>query len=175
MPRTPGDNPPPLLRRYRPDDLDDLVRLADNPNVARYLADRFPHPYRREDGEAWLKVAAAETRPCNFAIEWRGKFVGGMGLEPCRDIFAGTAEVGYWLGEPYWGRDIVSRALADLVRVGFDDHLFLRLQAHVFAENIASMRVLEKNGFEREGVLRKHIRKNGVIHDAVLYAKLRTL
>lgn len=162
-----------LLRRYAPDDRDGLVRLADDPAVAEYLADRFPHPYTAADAEAWIELAGSETRLCNFAVEWRGSLVGGAGLEPLPDMHSGTAEIGYWLGRPYWGRGIAARAVESLAAYAFGELLFIRLQALVFAENAASMRVLEKNGFVREGVLRKHIRKNGVIHDAVLYARLR--
>ncbi|MDR0362441.1 MAG: GNAT family N-acetyltransferase [Planctomycetota bacterium] len=162
------------LRLYRAGDRDRLVAIADNPNVARTLADRFPHPYAREDAENWLARVKTETRPCNMAIEWRGELVGGIGIEPMADVHSGTAELGYWLGEPYWGKGIATRAAGLIISYAFDELLFIRLQASVFAGNPASCRVLEKNGFVREGVLRKHIRKNGRIRDAFLYARLRS-
>lgn len=161
------------LRRFQPTDKETLVRLADNAHIAQWLADMFPHPYRPEDADQWLERTKMETRPCNFAIEWKGELAGGIGLVPLADIHSGTAELGYWLGEPYWGQGIATRAVALLLSYAFDELLFIRVHAQVFAENRASMRVLEKNGFVKEGVLRKHIRKNGVITDAVLYAKLR--
>lgn len=162
-----------ILRSYAPADRDVLVRLGDNWNVSKWLMNAFPHPYRIEHADAWIAAAAAETPQMNLAIAREGALLGGVGLKPLADVHAGTAEIGYWLGEPYWGQGIVSRAVARMVEYAFDELLFVRLQAGVFAGNDASMRVLEKNGFVREGVLRKHVRKDGVIRDAVLYAKLR--
>lgn len=162
-----------ILRPYRPGDRDDLVRLADNPSVSRGLADRFPSPYRPEDAEAWIGLTSAEERPVNFAAVWQGTFVGGAGLIPLADVNRQTAEFGYWLGEPYWGRGLGSRAAALLAAYAFEEFSFIRLQANVFAWNQASMRVLEKNCFKREGILRKHITKNGRVMDAIIYARLR--
>ncbi len=161
------------LRPFQLSDRDTLVRLADNPRVAQYLAARFPHPYRESDADAWLEIAKTETRICNFAIEWQGAFVGGAGLVPLADIYSGTSEVGYWLGEPYWGKGLMTRAVALLTQYAFDELLFIRLQANVLEGNAGSMRALEKNGYVREGIMRKHARKNGVIFDVALYAKLR--
>lgn len=162
------------LRRFQPDDREALVKLADNPNVARFLAKRFPHPYSAKDADDWINLTQSETRPCNFAIESNGAFVGGIGLVPLEDMHSGTAEIGYWLGEPYWGKGIASQAVELLLPYAFGELLFVRLQAMVFAENHASMRILEKCGFVCEGVLRRHIRKNGIISDAAIYAKLRS-
>lgn len=162
-----------ILRTYDPGDREALVALGDNINVAKWLANLFPHPYRLEDADEWIAAASRETPQENLAIVRDGELVGGVGVKPMRDVHAGTGEIGYWLGEPYWGRGIATRALGMMVEYAFDELLFVRLQALVFAGNAASMRVLEKNGFVREGVMRKHVRKNGVITDAVLYAKLR--
>lgn len=162
-----------ILRPYQPGDRGDLVRLADNPNVSRGLADRFPSPYRPEDADAWIELTSAEERPVNFAVIWQGNFVGGAGLIPMADVHSGTAEFGYWLGEPYWGRGLASRAAALLTAYSFAELPFVRLQAKVYSWNTASMRVLEKNGFVREGVLRQHVTKRGQVFDAVIYARLR--
>ena len=162
-----------MLRRYRPEDRERLAELGDNPNVSRFLANRFPSPYRLEDADAWIAVSASETRPCSFAIEYQGRLAGGIGLEPMRDMHAGSAELGYWLGEPYWGRGLAARAVRLVADYAFDELLFIRLQAIVIDGNAASMRVLEKSGFVREGILRKHVRKNGVVRDAHLFARVR--
>ena len=162
-----------ILRPYRPGDRDDLARLADNPNVSRGLADRFPSPYRPEDAETWIELTSAEDPPVSFAVFWRETFVGGAGLIPLADLHRGTAEFGYWLGEPYWGLGLATRAAALLAAYAFRELPFIRLQAEVFDWNGASMRVLEKNGFTREGVLRRHITKRGQVCDAVVYARLR--
>ncbi|MCC8180442.1 MAG: GNAT family N-acetyltransferase [Planctomycetes bacterium] len=162
-----------VLRQFRPDDREPMQLLANDPEVAKYLADRFRHPYTLEDADAWIGLTEAETRPCNFAVVWQGRFVGDIGLVPLADIHSCTAEIGYWLGQPFWGMGLMTRAVRLLLPYAFEELLFVRLQAEVFSENFPSMHVLEKNGFVREGTMRKHIRKNGRIHDAVLYARLR--
>lgn len=162
-----------ILRHFFPSDREALVRNANNINVSKWLTDKFPHPYRLSDADSWIAQAATETRQCNFAIEWQDKLVGGIGLEPMTNVHSGTAGIGYWVGEDYWGMGLATRAVAAMLPYALDDLLFIRVQALVFKDNLPSMKVLEKNGFAREGTLRKHIRKNGVITDAVLYAKLR--
>ncbi|MCC8189284.1 MAG: GNAT family N-acetyltransferase [Planctomycetes bacterium] len=161
------------LRPFFPDDGERLCLLANNRNVSKWLHDIFPYPYRIADAQHWIAQANRESRRCNFAIEVDGELAGGIGVRPLADVHSGTGELGYWLGEPYWGQGIASQAVALLCRHAFDELVLIRLQALVFSGNTASQRVLEKNGFRREGVLRRHVRKNGVITDAVLFARLR--
>lgn len=162
-----------ILRPYRPDDREQLQRIADNIKVSRFMADIFPSPYTMKEADDWIALNQSEKRRCNFAVEWRGELIGGIGLTPLTDVHSGTTNFGYWFGEPYWGHGLATSAVAAILPYAFDELLFIRLQAIVFSGNTPSMRVLEKNGFVREGVMRKHVRKNGVIHDAFLYAKLR--
>jgi len=162
-----------ILRPYQASDREALVKLADNPKVAHNLTNVFPNPYTPEDADAWLKLTADEERPLNFAIIWQGNFVGGAGLIPMTDVHCGTSRFGYWLGEPYWGKGLAARAAALLADYAFKEFKFIRLQAMVFARNPGSMKVLEKCGFQREGVMRCHVTKNGQVLDAVLYARLR--
>jgi len=161
------------IRRYRQSDAQALAALADNPNVCHYLMKRFPSPYTMEDATQWVTRFGNENEQHIFAIEWQGQFVGGIGLEPMADIHGLTADVGYWVGEPFWGKGIATQALGLMVRHAFDTLHFLRLQATVFAENKNSARVLEKNGFALEGRLRRHITKYGRVYDALLYAKTK--
>ncbi len=161
------------LRRYQEADREQLIRIADNQRVSQYLDYRFPFPYTLEDADMWLDLVEKENVTCNFAVEWEGQLIGGAGLEPMQGIYSGTAELGYWFGEPFWGKGLATRAVTLLAEYGLNELLFLRLQANVFAENPASMRVLEKAGFVKEGILRRHIRKNGHISDAHLFAKTR--
>src|ERR1051326_859026 len=94
------------IRPWRKSDLDSLVRYANNRKVWRNLRDRFPHPYTRKDGIWWLEHAAARDPQTNFAIELDGEAIGGVGFEIGEDVHSRTAEIGYWLGEPFWGRGI---------------------------------------------------------------------
>lgn len=157
------------LRPFGPDDRDPLVELADNPKVSRFLADRFPCPYRLEDADAWLDLVRDEHPLQHPAIEWQGRLVGGIGFEGQADIHRGTGVLGYWLGEPYWGRGLAVRATNLFVPYVWAHFPLIRLQAEIFIDNPRSGRVLEACGFTREGVLRNHITKHGRITDAVLY------
>ncbi len=164
---------PCLVRDWRTSDRESLVTFANNVNVWRNLSHRFPHPYTEADADEWLALVAGQPDATSWALEVEGRAVGGIGVEPGEGVYAKSARFGYWLGEPWWGRGIMTaaaKATANFVLAQYD---FVRLEAAVFAWNPASMRVLEKAGFEREGVLRQSVWKDGRIADAVLYARLR--
>jgi len=159
-----------LLWPWREGDQESLVRYGDNRQVWRNMTDSCPHPYTLDDANRWLSIANADPRSVHLAIELQGQAIGGIGAIAGRGIGVATADFGYWLGEPFWGRGLATAAAA-----AFKDHLvqskrFARLQAGVFAWNPASMRVLEKIGFVREGVLRRSVTKDGELIDRVLYA-----
>ena len=162
-----------VLRPFRPDDRERLHILADNPAVIRFMTDEFPHPYPLEEADRWIALTMAEKRRCNFGVEWNGELIGGIGLTPMADMHSGTTNMGYWLGEPYWGRGLAVKAVAALLPYAFDELLFIRVQALVLDANHRSMRVLEKSGFTKESIMRKHVRKHGIVSDAALFAKLR--
>ncbi len=165
---------PLILRPWRSSDADALVRYANNRKVWLNLRDRFPHPYSEADARAWLNLRAADTGdPINFAIEFEGQAVGGIGLEFLTDVHRMTAEIGYWLGEPMWGRGFATIAVNAVTRYAFATFELRRLQAAVFEWNPASARVLEKAGYSFEGRLRSYVVKDGRVGDALLYAKLR--
>jgi RimJ/RimL family protein N-acetyltransferase len=149
------------------------VRHANNPRIARWLRDRFPHPYTEADGQKWLSIATELPEGTAFAVEVGGEAAGGVGLELKQDIERVGAEIGYWLGELYWGRGIISEALALFVRHAFATFPLERLSAQTFASNAPSRRVLEKAGFTLEGILRRAMVKHGVVEDAALYAMVR--
>ena len=158
------------LRPWHSDDKEDLVKQANNRNVWRNLTHRFPHPYTDADAQNWLCIASEAGRSHHLAITHAGKAIGGVGAIAGEGIAQRTAQFGYWLGEAYWGKGIASAAtsafLAYLEALG----TFIRLEAPVFAWNPVSMRVLEKLGFEREGLLRKSVSKDGELIDSVMYA-----
>ena len=162
------------LRPWRPEDKPALLRHADNPNVARNLTDIFPSPYTEADADQWLGARASDEGPCTlFAIEIAGEAAGGIGIHTRQDVLAKTAEIGYWLGEPHWGRGYATEALKALVPYIFANFDYHRLEAYHFGWNPASGRVLEKAGFRREGCLRERICKNGEFTDALIYGLLR--
>ena len=161
-----------ILRPWRARDLESLVRHANNRNVWLTVRDRFPHPYTRDAGREWLESVLAEDPPTTLAIEVAGEAVGGVGLLPGKDVNAHTGELGYWLGEAYWGRGIMTAAVRGFVPWAAATFNLRRFFAEIFESNPASMRVLEKCGFIREGVLRQHARKEGRYLDEVVYGLL---
>jgi [ribosomal protein S5]-alanine N-acetyltransferase len=101
-----------VLRPWRRRDEAALVLLADNSNVSRYLRDRFPSPYRMSDALAWIALNESGASRLQYAIEVDGKLAGGIGIEPRDAEERLSAEIGYWLGEPFWGRVHARRCLA---------------------------------------------------------------
>jgi ribosomal-protein-alanine N-acetyltransferase len=142
------------IRSWRPEDAQPLVRHANNVNVWRNLRDRFPHPYTLDDAQRWLTHALSSDPEVDFAIVSGGEAVGGIGFTLGSDVERHSAEVGYWLGEAVWGRGIATAALRAATRwviLMFD---LWRVFAVPFSDNIGSIRVLEKAGFVKEGVMR---------------------
>ena len=163
-----------ILRPWRAADLAPLVRYANNRNVWINLKDRFPYPYTEADGRAWIAHCEARAgAPTSFALDWRGEAIGGFGLDPHDDVHRVMASVGYWLGEPFWGRGFATHTLRALTTYAFATFDLFRLQAAVFDWNIGSMRVLEKAGYALECRMRQSIIKDGRLADTFLYARLR--
>ena len=160
-----------VLRRWRAKDIGSLVRYANNINVSRYLRERFPYPYTRKDARAFLASAtgsgADDTR---LAIEVEGEAVGGIGVIIGTDIERFSAEVGYWLGEPFWGRGIMTEVVRAFTPWAVERFNLLRIEAGVFSWNPASCHVLEKAGYVYEGKLRNSIVKDGHVLDRLMYA-----
>lgn len=163
-----------VIRRWRARDAASVVRYANNFNVSRYLRDRFPYPYTMEHARAFLAGAVGEEgEETKFAIEVDGEAVGGIGVIPGADIERFSAEIGYWLGEPFWGRGMATEALMVVTEYAFANFDLCRLYAHVFDWNGASARVLEKAGYEFEGRLKKSVTKDGQTIDQLMYAVIR--
>lgn len=161
------------VRSWHKNDLDALVRHANNPKIAANLRDQFPHPYTRSAGVAYLSEVRSAEVETSFAVEYEGAAVGGVGFKLGTDVARLSAEMGYWLGEPYWGRGLTTRAVLATCEWAFGNYKLTRIFAMAFSHNVGSMRVLEKAGFEREGLLRRSAIKNGAILDQVLFAKVR--
>jgi RimJ/RimL family protein N-acetyltransferase len=163
------------LRAYRVDDAQRLAEIAGDFAVARWMTASFPHPYTLEAAHAWAANAARETPIDTFAIEVDGALAGGAGIAPQCGEHLGVAEFGYWLGRGYWGRGIATEAARLLAAHAFGERGLRRLEAHVFAPNQASARILAKLGFRREAVLREsYVERDGTIVDGYLFAKLRS-
>lgn len=161
-----------LLRAWQPGDLDSLVANASHADVSRGLRDRFPYPYTGDDGRAWLARAVDESDRA-WALEIDGAAVGGVSLHPGKDVHRHSAELGYWLGRRYWGRGIMTAVIGAFAGPAMQAFRLHRLHAAVYANNPASMRVLEKAGFAREGTQKSAVVKRGELLDLVVYARTR--
>jgi len=158
------------LRAWKPSDALPLAKHANNVNVARQLRDRFPHPYTIADARQFIQSVAGAKPTTLFAMVVNGEPVGGIGFFPGADVERFSAEIGYWLAEPYWGRGITAEAIGLVSTYAFDVCNVLRLFALPFADNAQSIRVLEKAGYTREATLRSSSVKQGRIRDQALYA-----
>jgi ribosomal-protein-alanine N-acetyltransferase len=158
------------VRSWRASDLDSLVEHANNRKIWINVRDRFPHPYTRSAGRDWLRHVRKTAPETSFAIAVDGAAVGGIGFVLQSDVDRVSAEIGYWLGEAFWGRGIATEALIAITDYAIKTHGLTRVYALPFARNIASCRVVEKAGYVLEARLRRNAIKDGVITDSMQYA-----
>ena len=163
-------NPECVLRHWQSEDKPSLVRHANNRNVWRNLTHSFPHPYTPEEAESWVALANEPSASLHLAVVFKGEAIGGIGAIAGEGISQRTAQFGYWLGEEHWHKGLATAAARAMVEHLRAAKAFARLEAPVFAWNPRSMRVLEKVGFVREGLLKRSVFKDGQLIDSVLYA-----
>src|SRR5438093_5009018 len=136
-----------VIRPWRLDDAESLTKHAHNRKVWLGLRDLFPHPYTIDDAHEFLQKKITEQSPINFCIEIDGAAVGGIGIHLGHDVRRHTATLGYWLGENFWGRGIMTEAVAALTDFSFRNFPLGRISAEVFAYNSASACVVAIGGF----------------------------
>jgi len=161
------------LRDYAVSDIPRLVELANNWNVSRYLIYTFPYPYTELDATWWVNTGHSSGGAVTRVIELDGEFVGSVGIQPQIGWRAHCAEIGYWIGEPYWGRGVATEALRQMSDLAMQSLGFRKLFAPVLAPNVPSMRVLEKCGYVEEGLLRAEVYKDSTYYDVHLFALQR--
>jgi len=162
-----------ILRELEEKDVVAIAALANNSKIAINLRDKFPQPYLIEDAKWFVNFAKNESSDHRFAIEYQGSFCGIIGLHIKEDVYRKNLELGYWLGEPFWGKGIVTKAIGLICGYGFQNLDCNRIYAGVFEFNPASMKILEKNGFVKEGVLRQSIYKNNRFWDEHKFGLVR--
>ena len=158
------------LRPWDPADAESIVPLLDDHDVWINLGDRVPHPYKLEHAQQFIAFAAGKSPTENFAIVVDGKAIGSVGIFPGEGMNRVSAEIGYWLGKPYWGRGIMTEAIKGMTKYAFENFQLTRVFALAFARNTGSIRALEKAGYVREGSLKQAVIKEGVVLDDYLYA-----
>lgn len=158
------------LRSFQRGDAASIARYADNRRIWINLRDAFPHPYTLANARTFISWAMAEKPESHLAIVVNGEAAGAIGLRLNGDVERISAEVGYWLGEPFWGRGITTRALIEFTAHAIKKYRLTRVYALPFEWNRPSFRVLEKSGYKLEGRLRRCAIKDGRIIDQLLYA-----
>lgn len=158
------------VRYLNKSDVDAISLIANNKNIWNNLRDQFPYPYSSNDAKDFIELSK-DRKDYVYGIEYDENIVGVCGLRRGEDIYRLSAEIGFWLGEEYWSKGIMTKAVDVIVSLGFTQHHFNRISAHVFKNNLASMRVLEKCGFKLESIQKNAIIKNGVVSDQYIYVK----
>lgn len=164
-----------ILRKWKIEDAKELAELLNNPKILDNLRDGLPYPYTRKDAEEYISsmLSADEEKTFAFAITADGRVVGSIGIFRCDNIHFRTAEMGYYIGEPYWGKGLGTGAVSQACDYVFSNTDIIRIFAEPFSYNTASCRVLEKAGFAFEGLLRSNAVKNGRIIDMKMYSLIK--
>jgi len=161
-----------ILRPWRREDAQALALIANNRKVAQNLRDYFPSPYTVMDAMQWIETQKDQKPVTHFAIVFDGIIVGNIGCTPKEDIYRKSIEIGYFIGEPFWGKGIATesvKVLVEYIALHFD---VVRLYAEVFEHNKESMRVLQKNGFYLEGIRQRSVIKNNALMSDYVWVKL---
>ncbi|RCW36633.1 GNAT family N-acetyltransferase [Marinilabilia salmonicolor] len=158
------------LRPFREEDAPVLARLLNNKKIWNNIRDFVPHPYSEQDARDFIAICRKEDPLYTFVVEYEEQLAGVVGVVPQKDVYRISAEIGYWLGEPFWGKGIMTEAVKRMVDYGFNDLNLIRIFTGVFDFNKGSHRVLEKAGFKLECIFRKALIKNGVVCDEYRYA-----
>lgn len=158
------------LRPWESTDAPRLCELGNNPKIAANMRDAFPCPYTLDDARAFIEKTQHNAHFKHVhAIVWDQEVVGSIGIFQESDVYRFNYEIGYWLGEPYWGKGIMKEALhlmINFARTATDAH---RLYAGVFDYNVASANVLRRNGFKEVALLQDKVFKNGRFIDEYLF------
>jgi RimJ/RimL family protein N-acetyltransferase len=160
------------LRALHVSDKSQLAKLANNRKIWDNLRDSFPNPYSEGDAELFINLTTEENPKQNFAIEYAGDLCGVIGLIIQNDVYRKSAEIGYWIGEAFWGKGIAATAIKLVTNYGFEDLKLIRIYAGVFEYNVASMKALENSGYKKEAVFKNAIYKNDKVFDEHRYYKL---
>lgn len=162
------------LRPWKPEDAGQLAAICNNKKIWLNVRDTFPHPYSVGNAVEWIAFTNRQQPLRNMAIVYNDKIAGNIGVMTKDDVYRKSIEIGYFVGEAYWGKGIATAAVAqliDFVQIHFN---VIRVYAEVFEHNKASMKVLEKNGFHLEGIRKKAVIKNNVVLDDYVWVKFIT-
>lgn len=163
----------PILRPFQPSDCVSIAKHANNRLIWENLRDRFPYPYSENDAAQFIQLTSSNSPITEFAVDINGEAIGAAGIILKDDVYKGNGEIGYWLGQDYWGKGIGTLVVGELVRIAFEELMLYRVYAEVFEKNIASARILEKNGFIKEATLKNAIIKDGEYQNLYIFSILK--
>ena len=163
------------IRQWKLGDAADLAAAINNQKIQKNLRDGLPFPYTENDAVAFIQATlhADKHTTFAFAITVSNKAVGSIGVFRKENIHVRTAELGYYIAEPFWGKGLGTSAVKQMCRFIFENTDIIRIFAEPFAYNTASCRVLEKSGFAYEGTLRSNAVKDGRILDMKMYSLIK--
>lgn len=162
------------LREWRISDALSLAENANNIKVWNNLRDALPHPYTEEDGKQFISMAMSKPKPATFlTIAVDEKAVGSIGITLHTDVEKITAELGYFIGETYWNKGIMTEAVKQMTDYAFNNFPLRKIYATPFDFNVASHKVLQKSGFELEAILKQGAIKNGKVVDLHYYSLIK--
>lgn len=162
------------LREFTPEDALPMSQIANNPLIACNLRDGFPSPYTLDHARDWLAMVLTNKHNLLRAIDIDGRLAGSVGLHAGHDVYRFNYELGYWLGEPYWGKGIMTAVVKEMVKKGFSELKAHRIFAGIFDFNNASAAVLLKCGFRHEATLHQSVYKNNQWADELIFSMLET-
>ena len=159
-----------IIRDWQVEDAPAVAKYANNRKIWINLRDAFPYPYRLQDAESFISRVIEANPITVFAIATQSEAIGSVGLMVGKDVHRYTAEMGYWLAEPFWGKGIMTQAVKSMSSYAIRNLKLHRIFAEPYSTNPASARVLEKAGFICEGILRSNVFKDGKVLDQYLYS-----
>jgi ribosomal-protein-alanine N-acetyltransferase len=161
------------LRKWKESDAENFFKYSSNPKITGNMRDSFP--VTLEDCKTTIKSFSRydETQQCCRSIVVNGEAVGCIALFLKNDVYCKSAEIAYWLGEPFWGKGVMSKAIEQLCQIAFEQYDIVRIFAEPYSHNTGSRKALEKAGFVLEGIMKKSVYKNGRFFDSCMYAFVR--
>lgn len=164
-----------ILREWEIEDAISIAKHANNKKIADNLRDAFPYPYTLSNAKEYISFCINTDSKKNIlrAITIDGVAVGSIGVFGKDDVYRKSAELGYWLAEDFWNKGIITRAIKQITDIAFNELDIVRIFAEPYFNNIGSRRVLEKSGFELEGILRKSVYKNNIYLDSYIYSIIK--
>ena len=162
------------LKKWSYEDKDSLIKICNQVDRT-FLSNRLPFPYTDEAADWWLNMVNNHDSVDSVyrLITVDNKPVGSISVEPKNDVYSKDAEIGYMLLTDEWSKGVATEAVRQMCEIAFSSLDILRITGYVYEPNVASRRVLEKNGFKLEGIMEQAVTKNDKIYNLCIYGRLK--